>query len=585
MIPLVSMRIAPILLFFLLFQLSSARAESGAFMNYIQNSLSQYIGQGPFALDSWGGGDLELGFDNGPITKVILSLSRTVQRNPVPRNSEEQFLVKEEFAMGFRLGYGFVASGDVSLVRKYTLIYPVKSRLSGSFSRNFIFDLLLAKRAHLGPLPKSYIMTIEDALEGRGRLNIGGTPQVPIGIELTASRIDLSRLVVASDPSYGHKMIVDHILKTRLAMELYAGIYFLEIPLLRLSGEFGRHKQKIYQFSPESSGKAVPDFLRHFFWQTDLKSIEPYVTEIEYDSKFKEARYSFGFLGLVAREFMVRKDSFNLQGSQYDQFSATSYKKWYLPGTGEKHWHELVVQNKTTPEGKNELYSRLTFHITDSHTRFNEWGNAYRPFLENWSNQQLDIHLPALWETRVNGRKNNNWGVMGLTGESHYFKEGLEELLEAPEDFVWEALARVTGQVYWKDARYRAMFNRHPIKYRKERRLLKATERFLKRLAKAKKEDKPVKRALYIKQALNKLIKKDHQTYNGVLLGLLTELTTDHNYLRAQVALQAKREHQLPSDPVLHHASGDDRRNEYLIPLFLHYDMNFLWNALIGAWD
>lgn len=199
--------------------------------------------------DSWGLSTINIGLDQGIIAQVIFKVNRKVEKNPYPTNGRDDWLVKDVLKIGFRLGYGIVISGDVSYARQYTLVYPVASKKEGLFHNKFLFNLLLPYTIHKNRMPERYVAVIEDYIEGRGRLKVGASAIIPIGVENSASLVRLGRTFISHRKKDSFKIFEDKSHYTELASSLHTKLLVFQFPLLEMRRWDGVLKRTYYEIS------------------------------------------------------------------------------------------------------------------------------------------------------------------------------------------------------------------------------------------------------------------------------------------------------------------------------------------------
>lgn len=407
-----------------------------------------------------------LGVDQGLIAGAVIGLYRQVEKNPFPTSKEDQFLVKDHMKLGYQLGAGFVASGIVSYVQEWTLVYPVESSMKGSLSRAFLVDLFLPLRVkkledeaiHQG-MPKDYTLIREVSLQGHGRLKLGGSLPLTLGIKGQLGRVSLNKHLIKRHPDHGLSVMREVGAHWHLSSEIWMNLMFFDLPIADSYLKSGK-LTRVYLKVPEKDWRAMRShdlalaLLNGEANEEVEELLEKKAISRKVESRFKETYTGLTFLALFNRDTLTREDY--VTQSLYDSQGQVSTEEWWIyQDRHSQDWttglqseelkSQVFLEGKWQEVGLENPTLTMKINIDDHETTPTEFKDSYQPLLNKFIDQTV-----AKKEESVYGLLENN----PYTQTQIIFKyneEQLKKLLTLSEDDWFMALKEVTGKdkAYW----------------------------------------------------------------------------------------------------------------------------------------
>jgi hypothetical protein len=585
----------------------ASKAQDDTATSAIQDFLLKNVETLVSSLGSWGVSTIEFGAGDGFIFKGIASIGRTVQRNENTTKKEDMFLVKDELKIGIRLGVGMAVSGDVSFVRKYTLIYPAESRLKGAFKNKFLVNLILPYQVHAQKLPEKYVLMVEDSVEGRGRLKLGLNVMIPIGIEGSASAIKLARFFTAKQSEDHMVFFDDQANMFKLSAQIYLHLQFFDLPFAESYLARGKNKRQILHVnlknvSPERLKVAFKHFVKHGSLY-DFESMGEYQ---QLSGKFIETHHKFELPFLLEWIKVSRRDRFHLDDhddaeKSGDYMNIYNYHRrfWWLPATGESKWEHI---NLTLKEGEKKtnilangktievrdyrpVMAHITLRINDVRTSQNELKESYLPIFNQTSVNPEFIKLPA-----IPGGNHTNWGRTTHWMDFYLFEDALTKLESLNESEYWRLVALATGDSQYADIKVVSIIEKNKIQYRQRWRVIRPFWKAWKSLMKAQKKEEignEGRQAIWLNRALNSLVRKGRIEYRPLYLRLLRIIaesvkpSAPDYFLHGRVVVPENRLLKGYHGAIMLNNEGTDRRNEVFQTPFVFYDLQQIWSLFI----
>lgn len=513
------------------------------------------------------------GLDERIISKIYLRMDREIEQNPNPANESESFLVKDSMQIGLRLGYGSVLSGDVVYARKYTLVYPVESRDAGRFHGNFIMDLLLPLNYNRKTPNDTRVLMLEDFIEGRGKLRLRTLDNI-LEFALTASKIYLRRQYIGFKNDGNRKRAV-YFKDKSLHDELKFRVFFEFLETFR-STPFYSHLQK---------GKLDRDFIE--LETTDLETnpekqeaLEQFLLEGDPDSlrkqgqaknivdHFLEKKIYLKILGLLRSRSVYRVDHVKETPSpqspgrdhEYVQVESRRLNSWQFLDNGERRFSSIRLTGDTTEPGKiKEPLVTILFQVNDRSTHDGELKKGYLHFINTLALNKDFIRFDSSRHTA-----NGLWGNTQTVVNVSLYREAIENLINADESTILNALSEVTGKPaeYWqKKAKPRFRKGRPIPGYASPDHYLAAKTRyFIRELRRARNAKNPIDQMEHLVKALRKSVYTSGQTFNPTLPAVVHKLAGKGNvFIKARVAMPDNKELIFPAGAPLYNESGKDR--------------------------
>ncbi len=513
------------------------------------------------------------GLDRNLVTQVILRIDREIESNPTPRNESDSFLVKDSMQLGFRLGYGYVVSGEVTYKRKYTLVYPVATRNQARFHNGFVLNLMLPYHARKKRLPDNYVLISEDYLEGRGRLRVRGHDML-FKPYLTASQVYLKRYFLSRKNQESVVFFQDNSIYKELGARLYFELFELfRFSLFKATFQKGTLKRELVEMDIkdlERNGEKIKA-LDNLLWKGDPSLIRKLGSQRSLHDRFTQKLSRLTLFGLYKRRSVYRIDKVKentvcngapiLESDALHHFQVESrkLKSWRFVDNGERHFSSVRLSGKT--DGHKQLTSplvKISLQVNDKATSDKELKKGYLHFINTLALRKNFIDFDPSRHT-VNGI----WGYIQLFVDIVLYEEAVERLLQIEEQEVWDALAEVTARPvdFWlKKSRavgYRKPF---PRSYSRAGYLATKTRYFIRTLRKARKAKGSLKKMRLLVKALRKSIYSAQYTYSPILLAVIHKLVGKKNlYLSATITMPENKENVLPVRTPLYNEIGRDR--------------------------
>ncbi len=517
----------------------------------------------------------DFGLDDGIISKVILSLDRSITFNPHPSSTDDVFLVRDTFKVGFRLGFGFVVSGDAAFIKKYTIIYPVKSRSEGEYQGHFFLNLFLPYQIMTKTMPKRHVMISEDYLEGRGRIKVGLDNVIPItpvnlSSSLSASKIYLKRTLI--NKKYEEKVSVyeDKSIYNELAFRISASLWHLKLPIAKIQSSNGEINRFVYEVRNDevASNKDLADALESAIRYNQLDDLNRFVPKRKIHSDFDRSVRRFGFFNFLQVKSLLRFDDIDVTDNLDDPDNLLEYEKlqlqslrqlsWNLFDNGEAHDIEVTFSSKVkaseTKDGGKELDSpwiHLSFQHSDKNTRNFELEKGYINFVNGCANNDKFINFTPSLHT-----VNKLWGHIFVFVDVFYYEDAIYELLSLNRNKFWDALAESMGitrgeldnarkaYVYKmrnKVPRFMAGINARMFS------ILHHAYIFLTNVKKAKRSNDPIEQMKYLVKGLRHIVWKYGASYQPMIMSALNKVVgKDKFYMKAVITMPSDSEKKLP---------------------------------------
>lgn len=376
------------------------------------------------------------GWDDGVITQVIVNTSRTVVKNPNPKNLEESYIVRDDFKLGARLGYGMVVSGDVSYVRSFSLVYPVATHEIGMTGDFYLARLLVNGYSNSqASLPRGHIMLAESYLEGRGRLKFDQNP-VTIGVEGTASRVHLSRSVVSRKSEGKILFFEDSSVYTQLAGRLFTKLVVLKIHHLSMSMQTGSVERDVYEVNANDDSFADAAIFSNDFAEIKKRGVRQKLT-----SKFMTESTKISLFGFWQRDKELRRDVIDIWSMDMKGKPARHQKKlliemsalsqWQTALNGEKHLKQIGFSSSIdAANGKAKApVLRLTFIHSDKNATNDELVGGYLPFVDAVAGKRNFLSFSPRLHAVPDG-----WGEIEVRTNIEIYDKGVVELMRVNEE-------------------------------------------------------------------------------------------------------------------------------------------------------
>ena len=532
-----------------------------------------------------------LGWSDDIISYIILRMNREIELNPKPTGENDEYLVKDTMEIGFRLGYGFILSGDVSYVKKFTVVYPVRTLEEGRYHNHFILNFSLPVQVKRFGIKKKFTAVIEDYIEGRGRIRFGGHEgdfNTLLGTSLTLSKIYLSRHFISRKKADRLVYFRDKSLSNQLTYGLFMEfplLFYFRIPFVENSLERGtmtRHFVELNLSDIETNpGKSKA--LERLILDNDPSLIKKMGTQKIINDKFFRKKSTFSLFGMLRNRSIYRVDKFkklldvngenggreNAENCEYHyQVENRELNTWTLLDNGEKFFSSVRLTGESHSRGEiNDPVLMISLRIDDRNT----WdGELKRGYLHS-------INLAALDERFIDFdssvfSKNNRWGYVRVYLDIILYKEAIEALFRVDGERIWKILAGLTGRPV-KELKESAA-----PRYRRGRPVYRygsvsgtnylacKTDHFIRQLKKARKTKNALRKMRYLVKSVKKAVYTTGHSFDSTLLAVIHKIVGKENlFLKATVTMPVHKEMVFPERIPFCNEMGVKRPVEHLI--------------------
>ncbi len=482
----------------------------------------------------------ELGLDPTFISSIVIGINRQLEKNPFADSADEKYLVKDTVRVGIRLGLGLVVSGEVGLIREYTLVYPKKGLGSALLSKGFIFNPFLPINVMRNKLPKKFTLMVDSYLEGRGKINLGAHVFLPIGSEVSLSRVRLKRHMITRKNSNIINVISDKSRYTRLAQSVYLRLGLIKFPFFDTNFDKGELDRTYYQLNLDDPGTPSPyDALDRVIKKQDTQLLRLIGRQMTLKDEFTQRAQSFSVFGLVTnRQYARTSDITENRAPDQDQtdemvrryqIESFNHMSWTLGYKGEKNQsHVLTMMEVDKEKQVQNPVVEITLNTYDNQLKRSEINDWYLPLAntiggkDNFITQDNfdSINLDKLKKLYLNAY----WTIHA---------KGISNILEKNEAELWKELEAETGKTrkYWLEkARQRPQVSRLIRNERttSESLMAKKISRFFKSIRRAK-ENNGIEKWSHFGDALKEVVYISKQTWNKTFFSYLSRIAGREN--------------------------------------------------------
>lgn len=505
------------------------------------------------------------------IGRVMVEMNREIEPNPLPSGREDDYLVKDSIELGLRLGYGASFSGEVMYVRRYDVVYPVRSREQGRYHRGFIIDFLLPGHTR-GAFHTSqrFVAVIEDYIEIRGRAIVGANHHSALGASAEAAKVRLQRHFISRKQKDRLIFFQDNSgfkeLSGKIFLE-FTGLFRFRVPIFTAYTRKGKtiRQQVEVDLTDLAKNKAKQEAIEKLFQVNDATKLFGQGTVKTIDDRFREKKIAFSLLGLVKDRSIFRVDHIREKGKPGVRLQVDSQKQksWRFFDNGEKHFSWVRLTGKANGAGEMiDPVLTISLRINDLNTTDGELKNSYQGFMSKVAQDSRFMSFDSgahSW--------NKRWGNVLVYFDMTLYEEGLQKLLQATSEDTWQSLGEVLGQ-----SPGRLKYISQPVRHGgrlvymgepEESRLARKTAYFIGELERAKKAKKSILKMSHLVQMIRKAVFLTGHGFDPTLLAVLHRLVGSKNlYLEAWITMPINRENVFPERIPLYDQLGERRRLE-----------------------
>lgn len=481
----------------------------------------------------------EIGMDYFIVAKLVLGIQRKVEKNPWPTGAHDQFLLKDELTIGYRLGAGLVVYGDIGYIKKYTLVQPVASHREGMLANDFIINLMLPFQINNQNLPKKYLLMTEGYLEGRGRLKLGGGIMLnPFVHQTHNSKVALSRTFIDNRSPETMRVFVDSSAYKEWGQLLYITNGWLSYSLFKADFKFGKTERSFYEIQ-----KNLPEFNEVLYRLTvhnDTDMLKDFALERTATDEFKQSSAKLSLLGLYSsqsrkrfdeiEEFMSDVDGeLTLVNQQY-QHENERESSWFNFISGEEFFSNILFMSYNENEQLSKPHVVISTRITDKKASIKEMQKKYIDSINRISLNGNSIELAPDTIELIKKDKPRASIDMRLT----FNDTAINRLMQLEEDEFWQHIYRVTNadEERWNEA-LEHNYNGSSVRSRDPLRPLAVKLRSIARnLNKIKKCEDNECRIKKLTSILRRCVYISNGTYAPELLAII------HSFVKGNVAIE-----------------------------------------------
>lgn len=522
-----------------------------------------------------------IGVETDAISRIRVKMDREIEPNPFPTNEDDQFLVRDTLSLGVRLGYGKFLSGDVSYIRKYTVVSPVRTMHDARFHKHFIISLALADRIKKFTSKQRFAAVVEDILEFRGRLKARPEDGAGLGADAALSKIYLDRYFISRRQPDKLIYFEDDGHLRQLAYKIYFQFVYLfhyRIPFFRRSFQHGELKRSyVYLDIPDSGEDPGREYaLKKLLVDGDSTYIKKLGTHKTIDDTFFQRKTKFNLFNIFTLRAIYRVDRLKVldppaSGEFYYQIESHKRKTWRFFDNGERIGSSVRMTCRSTrTRAIKEPVLTITFQVSDKNTANEELNDWYIPFINAVSlDPEFILFNPGLHT------HNFRWGYLRMNVNIHFYQEAIERILQLKEDQIWNALSDVTGKsvgTLKRSSRPRYRRGRPMIQYRSAggtSYLAAKTVYLIRALKSAQATPNNIKKIRLLLKAVRKAVYSKGHGFEPRLLTALNRLIgKDHFFIEASIAMPQNREMVFPERKPLYNRRGFKKS---VVPIIFEY--------------
>ena len=531
--------------------------------------------------------------DYGIVAEVLTDFNREVVANPTPKGEDDLYIVRENWALGVRLGKGFGTGveliGDTAYVKSYSLIYPVTPPEEAKKRSKFMPDFKMPYRVLKQGLPKKHIFITENFIEGRGRVKLGSGVMLTPGLENSRSKIVTGRTILVHDMDGSVSLIEDRVNATQKEMEVFLELGLIKLRQLESFKQDGKIKRYITKLDGKTEDIEMQRAIDSAVFNHDFSLLTNYPHQREIKSDYIEKSSNLSLLGFVSWEKNFRVDdleifSFDKKGDLLSldyQLNATLLKQagWSWLLNGETKYKNLKL-NSTYNVETNEMinpYIEINIGSHDLNTVSNEISESYLPFFNGVAGKKDFFKF-----TPEMHAYNNRWGEIEFLLTQRYHSEAIEKILTMNLDDFKYSLADAFGISHAKIDRQWAWNT--SSKFKQERmqrpeilrltffgktyemdRIIKKADRFFDKVQNAKQERSRKDKVEELLRAMESIIPRKSDFYSPVYLYVLNKFVGIENYLiTAQMIIPEalELENKLPAEMKPYFQQGTKREKD-----------------------
>lgn len=501
--------------------------------------------------------------DAGVTIQALFGSGKKVVKNPNPANIGERYLVRENFKIGTRIGYGEIFSADTAIVKEYSLIYPVEDESMVSLRGKWLLDFSVPYSIMKNYLPPKHILISETYLEGRGRLRVE-FPTVGPGGEATLSRINLSKQIMFSQNGETKKYMSDKTNFTQATQAVFTKLGIVRIKHFKgeqNAGSLVRNVFEIDRASTKDIDRVVMNNEDKIFTDNPLVLSQVVQSDFdEYMSRFSIFTFFLKKHSYSADDILVYEPTDSGGLNQINHQIEGRYIR-------QKRWQRIFVSEDKIADvtmsavvsSSNELITpeiTLDFLHHDTHTTAYEIDEGHIPFFngaardENFINYSASEHAITQF-----------YGELEVNLKQIIHKAGIKKILKITSDDYILAMSKLFGIDDLRSHNFKyVMYQGRSYKRVK---LLKKARLLMSWILKAQRSGNNQDKLHKLVRAIGSAIPGKGQSQNPILLATLNSIIGEKNYyMEAYIAPPIEVENKFPGDIVPFNSQGKNPKGE-----------------------
>jgi len=496
--------------------------------------------------------------DENVLTSVILNTDKQIIPNPDAKNMNEKYIVREDFKIGTRLGYGLGLGAEGAFVRSYSLIYPVSDPEKVDKHGKWIFDVSMPYRAMKNYLPKKHILISESYIEGRLRYDLEPLV-VPIspGIRTTVDRKYIDRTILGTLDNKKVKIFKDNVSTTGMSSQLYLRVIIARLNFLSASFAGGKQTRYSYVLKDKQLDAADDVLMNH-----DYKALESADLIQRTDADVQSRKRELNILGFLVRskeyaqndmyiydfdkEGNLKKRSHELEGDFLQS------RQWKILLNGEQRIKRATMSMEIDKDNQiKDPYIKLKYSLLDNNATSMEIDKHVVPFFNGLAKNSKFINFTA-----EDHNIHKFYGHINFHMKLKVYKEGLDNLLNITGE-KWRNSLNSVLSLSKKDGNKVSYFG----KEYKQARLKRKGRRLFRKLLSAKNK---LERKMKIRKLLEFMVasipRSKHSEHPILLASILDIIGEDNFHMKVEIESPAYQENKMPGRITPYNELGKRRK-------------------------
>jgi len=536
----------------------------GPVFTYLSDRAMQGIQAGVAAIDVINPGDITITGKLAVLPRILVHLSRQVILNPEPEGAFDQYIVVDTMDVGIRVGVGYIGTVEGTLIKKYTLAYPVASQRQGIKAGIGVINFLLPYDVHRGKLPEKYVLYREHAFKAGFRLSSDHTSFLsPFGVDADQNWVLAHRSVI--DHRNENPIVwVDKPKYLERNAHMFVELAVLQIPFLGGSTSGGSVAGEVWTIDGSKLDVVGDDGVAVFekmVRKGDFRAREKILLRAprraSSDFKSRETWWNLLFVSWRSRSSEEKITLMDAAGNSVREERQAERRKtfsWSFLDNGETQEFRVtgfLGASDGTGRAREEPVVVAAFAVDDLNTHSDEF-DSYYDLLEGIGAGQTYLaedFEAADWE--VSGEPGGRWTRLLTEAKIHLYEGALERLMRFDEEAYWRLLARNLGMSERELARQRVLARpsvskdtlvaRRSISGRRTRSVIRRSRAVLNLLTKARNAGSEDARLRLLVAAFHRSCFRSGDTFDPIILATLLEQSGVARMIeRGEIAIKAR---------------------------------------------